>query len=91
MSSEKSTSATTLVVTSSVVPSSLKDSTLRKLVTSVLNVSSEYLNPDTTLNDSLRLSVVCPYTEKDSLPGFASVKKSTSAAGPKISNLPGIP
>ena len=53
--SVKSYSPVTLVVTSSVVPSATKVSVLRKFVTSVPKVSSEYLNPDTSLKVSLKL------------------------------------
>ena len=51
----RSYSPVTLVVTSSVVPSATKVSVLRKFVTSVPKVSSEYLNPDTSLKVSLKL------------------------------------
>ena len=45
-------------VTSSPVPSAWKGSTLKKLVTSVSKVSSEYLIPDINLKVSLTLYVV---------------------------------
>ena len=55
MASARSYSPVILVVTSSVVPSVTKVSVFKKFVTSVPKVSSEYLNPETSLKVSLML------------------------------------
>ena len=60
VSSEKSSSAVIFPVVSSEVPFSWKVSTLKKFVTFVEKVSSEYLSPDTSLKSSLTFKVACP-------------------------------